>query len=153
MMTRQQLTCATPNADDATALGRALAPYLRERDVLLLDGPVGAGKTHFARAVIQTILEVPEDVPSPSFTLVQTYDTTAGPLWHCDLYRLTSFDLDELGLNDAFETAITLIEWPDRAGEHLPTWRLDLRIEMVGENRTARLEPKGEDWQTRLHEL
>ncbi len=78
---------------------------------MLLDGPVGAGKTTLARAAILSILPEPEDVPSPTFTLVQTYDTTRGPLWHCDLYRLSSvLEIEELGLEEAFETAITLIE-------------------------------------------
>jgi tRNA threonylcarbamoyladenosine biosynthesis protein TsaE len=58
----------------------------------------------------------------------------------------------ELGWDET-QGGLALIEWPDRAGEHLPAWRLDLTIEMVGENRTARLEPAGEDWQKRLHEL
>ena len=81
-------------------------------------------------------------------------DVRAGRLPHPDvIYRLDAEDdLIELGWQDTPD-GVALIEWPDRAGEHLPPWRLDLTIEMVGENRTARLEPKGEDWQTRLHEL
>lgn len=81
----------------------------------MLEGAVGAGKTHFARGLIQTLLAVPEDVPSPTFTLVQTYQGVDCEIWHTDLYRLTDPDeVIELGLLDAFETAICLIEWPDR---------------------------------------
>ncbi|MDO5643038.1 MAG: tRNA (adenosine(37)-N6)-threonylcarbamoyltransferase complex ATPase subunit type 1 TsaE [Paracoccus sp. (in: a-proteobacteria)] len=97
------------------AFARALASDLRTGDVLLLDGPVGAGKSHFARALIRARLQSPdEDVPSPTFTLVQSYDS-APPIWHADLYRLTDpAEVDELGLTDAMPDAISLIEWPDR---------------------------------------
>lgn len=103
---------------------------LRPGDVVLLTGEIGAGKTHFARCLIQSLLVTPEDVPSPTFTLVQTYDTTAGDLWHADLYRLTGPDESvELGLTEAFETAICLVEWPDRLAELAP--QDALRIEFA----------------------
>lgn len=93
-------------------------------DVVLLEGAVGAGKTHLARALIHAVLLQDEDVPSPTFTLVQTYDTRNGTLWHSDLYRLSStFEIEELGLIDAFADAICLIEWPDRLGELTPKRR------------------------------
>lgn len=98
-------------------LARMLAATARPGRVFLLDGPVGAGKTHFARAFIRARQgEAAEDVPSPTFTLVQTYDDPMGTeIWHADLYRLTDpSELDELGLEEAQESAICLIEWPDR---------------------------------------
>lgn len=109
------LLTLTGDAGLTTAFARALAPELRAGDALLLDGPVGAGKSHFARALIRARLENPaEDVPSPTFTLVQTYDGTP-PLWHADLYRLSDpAEIDELGLLDALPEAIALIEWPER---------------------------------------
>lgn len=111
-------------------MARTLAPALAPGDVIVLTGEVGAGKTHFARALIQTLLNQPEDIPSPTFTLVQTYDTRAGEVWHSDLYRLTSvFEIEELGLIDAFETAICLVEWPDRLGELAPAHALSLTLE------------------------
>lgn len=89
--------------------------------VLLLEGPVGAGKTYFARSLIQTLMRrhsALEDVPSPTFTLVQTYQLDDLEIWHADLYRITSADeLIELGLDAAFETAMCLVEWPDRLGD------------------------------------
>ena len=92
-----------------------------------MSGNVGAGKTHFARALIQSRLNVVEDVPSPTFTLVQTYDSDLGEIWHADLYRLTSpQEIEELGLTDAFETAICLVEWPDRLGSLAPDHALSL---------------------------
>jgi len=112
------------------AFARALRPHLGPGDVIALSGPIGAGKTAFARALIQDALAVTgeiEDVPSPSFTLVQIYPTAQGEIWHADLYRLTGpRDCDELGLEQAFATAITLIEWPDRLGPDLPDRALSL---------------------------
>jgi tRNA threonylcarbamoyladenosine biosynthesis protein TsaE len=118
-----------PDAEDtarrARELGRALAPGA----TILLTGTVGAGKTHFARHLISSLLDVPEDIPSPTFTLVQTYDTQRGPLWHSDLYRLSSpFEIEELGLLEAFDTAICLVEWPDRLGDLAPNDALRLTL-------------------------
>lgn len=116
---------AIGDADETltSALARVLAAVLRPGERLLLEGPVGAGKTHFARALIHARQgDAPEDVPSPTFTLVQTYRDAQGvEIWHADLYRLTDpSELVELGLDEAMEQAITLIEWPDRMGESLP---------------------------------
>lgn len=123
-------TTLTFHSPEETALFAArLAPQLRAGDCLLLDGPVGAGKTHFARHLVQSLLPAPEDVPSPTYTLVQTYETDAGPLWHADLYRLTAPDeVEELGLIEAFESAICVIEWPDRLGALAPRHALYLRF-------------------------
>ena len=127
-----RVICHLDLADaDATArLGQAFADRLDAGDVLLLDGQIGAGKTHFARALIQSLMDRPEDVPSPTFTLVQTYEIDRGSIWHADLYRLTSVhEVEELGLIEAFDTAICLVEWPDRLGELWPKDALHLRME------------------------
>ena len=139
---------------DATrTLAERLAPLLRAGDVIALHGGLGAGKTTFSRALISALMERETEVPSPTYTLVQTHEAPDFPVFHFDLYRLEDpTEVFELGWEET-QQGLALIEWPDRAGEYLPTWRLDLTIELVGENRTARLEPKGEDWQTRLHEL
>lgn len=114
--------------EDATArLATQIAPRLKASDTLLLVGDIGAGKSAFARALIRARLGRMEDVPSPTFTLVQTYQDTEGDIWHCDLYRLTHHDeAMELGLDEAFETAICLIEWPDRLGQATPETALTL---------------------------
>ena len=121
-------------AEDATALAVTFSTHLKGGDCLLLSGPVGAGKTHFARSIIQAMMArdgAVEDVPSPTFTLVQIYDTSVGEVWHTDLYRLTHVDeLTELGLEDAFDTAITLVEWPDRLGPTRPERHLDLTFSL-----------------------
>ena len=100
---------------------KALAIRIRENlqngDIVLLKGQIGAGKSHFARSLIQAAMDTVEDVPSPTFTLVQTYDTIVGSIWHADLYRLSDqSEVFELGLIDAFGNDIVLIEWPDRLG-------------------------------------
>lgn len=105
----------------------------------MLEGAIGAGKSFFARALILSLLEEPEDVPSPTFTLVQTYDAPKFEIWHCDLYRLTSpFEAQELGLEDAFEDALCLIEWPDRLGDLAPQDALVLTLEATGKPQTRR---------------
>ena len=128
-----------PGPDDTAAVAARLAPHLRAGDCLLLTGTLGAGKTHFARAIIQKRLSdsgLWEDVPSPTYTLVQTYDDGVCELWHADLYRLTDpNEIIELGLDDARETSITLIEWPDRLGSLAPKDALHITLAMDGDGR------------------
>lgn len=128
-----------PDEEATSALGSRLAGLLQKGDTLLLEGPIGAGKSHLARALIRARLGRMEDVPSPTFTLVQTYDSDPD-IWHADLYRLTHPDeVLELGLEDAFATAICLVEWPDRLGPHLPKDALRIRLRTEGEGRSATL--------------
>ncbi len=142
-----------PSLAATAALARRLAPVLKAGDVIALHGGLGAGKTTFSRALIEALLGRATDVPSPTYTLVQTYDGPDFPIFHMDLYRLEQPDeVFELGWEDTQE-GLALIEWPERAGPHLPAWRLDLTLELLGDRRKAILEPRGEDWQTRLHEL
>ena len=136
----------------ATArLAQRLAPQLKPGDVVALRGGLGAGKTTFARALISALNNAETDVPSPTYTLVQTYDTPGLTVFHFDLYRLEDPDeVMELGWEETMD-GLALIEWPDKAGDHLPQWRLDLTLEQTVDGRTARLEAHGEDWQSRLH--
>ncbi len=126
------LTHRFPSPEATSRFAAALAPLLAPGDVLLLSGGIGAGKTHFARALIQTRLAAAglvEDIPSPTFTLIQTYEDGQGELWHADLYRLTHPDeVEELGLIDAFADAICFVEWPDRLGELLPDTALAIDL-------------------------
>lgn len=122
--------CATEA--QTQALAAALAPRLGAGDVLLLSGPLGAGKSAFARALIHARLSavgLHEDVPSPTFTLVQVYDDGEVEIWHADLYRLgDGADVSELGLDEAFEHALCLVEWPERLGTRLPPGALTVAI-------------------------
>jgi tRNA threonylcarbamoyladenosine biosynthesis protein TsaE len=126
-----------PDEADTARLGGWLAPLLRAGDTVLLEGPIGAGKSHLARALIRARLGRPhEDVPSPSFTLVQTYPTGGPEIWHADLYRLGHPDeVLELGLDEAFRAAICLIEWPDRLGRDQPDGALRLQLQPQGAGR------------------
>jgi tRNA threonylcarbamoyladenosine biosynthesis protein TsaE len=121
------LTSKSPfdTAEVATKLGGAL----QSGDTILLEGTIGCGKTHFARALIQSLLSAPEDVPSPTFTLVQVYETQLGEVWHSDLYRLSAVEeIEELGLVDAFDAGICLIEWPEKLGPLTPEPALLIRF-------------------------
>lgn len=141
-----------------TQLASQLAPLLLPGDTILLDGPIGAGKSHFSRALIQARLAaagIYEDVPSPTFTLVQTYDDGVAEIWHSDLYRLTSLsDIDELGLWDAFENAICLIEWPDRLGDLAPKNALTLTLlpTDLETQRSARFNATDPKWHSYLQQ-
>lgn len=117
--------------DETARLAAAFASHLADGETLLLDGPIGSGKTHFCRALIQARMEQAgapvEDIPSPTFTLVQTYEVGDTEIWHADLYRLTHPDeIEELGLMDAFLDQICLVEWPDRLGDLTPKDALTL---------------------------
>ena len=128
-----------PSEEATTAFGAWFAARLRAGDTVLLSGPIGAGKSHFARAFIRARLGRSEEVPSPSFTLVQTYQADV-EIWHSDLYRLTHPDeVLELGLEDAFATAICLVEWPDRLGKFVPKQAISINFASEAEGRMAKI--------------
>lgn len=134
------LTLALADETATSLLGARLADGMVAGDCLLLEGPIGAGKSHLARAFIRHLLGPGTEVPSPTFTLVQCYDGPDCDIWHADLYRLGHPDeVLELGLEEAMETAICLIEWPDRLGRLAPADALRLRLEPKGEGRLAQL--------------
>jgi tRNA threonylcarbamoyladenosine biosynthesis protein TsaE len=141
-----------PLADEAAtqALAARVAALARAGDVILLEGGLGSGKTSFARGFLRA-LGIDEEVPSPTFTLVQAYDTRKGPVWHFDLYRLRQpQEALELGFEEAHAEAILLVEWPERLGPLRPADALTLRLEMEGtKGRSATLSGGG-DWPARL---
>lgn len=127
-MTTGEVTLA--DAAATAALGAALAPVLRAGDVVTLSGPLGAGKTSFARGVLAA-LGLAGEAPSPTFAIVQPYDPpdVRLPVLHVDLYRIDSVDeLDELGLDDALWDSVLLVEWAERAGAR---WPEALRLELA----------------------
>jgi tRNA threonylcarbamoyladenosine biosynthesis protein TsaE len=126
-----------PDEAATAALAARLAERARPGDVIALRGDLGTGKTTFARAFIHA-LGGSEEVPSPTFTLVQIYALKAASIWHFDLYRLQSpEEAWELGIEEAFSTGIALIEWPERLGPLLPERRLDIAL-AFGEQAEAR---------------
>lgn len=121
-------------------LGTRLALGLKVGDCVALYGDLGAGKTTLARAVLRT-LGVTEAVPSPTFTLVQTYETPKFSIRHFDLYRLEApEELFELGLDDALAEGVALVEWPENAGPYLPEDMLKVTLSGAGLNRTLSVE-------------
>ena len=120
----------TRSEEETAQRAADLAPHLQAGTVLCLHGDLGMGKSVFARALIRALTEKPAlEVPSPTFTLVQTYDYPAGEIWHFDLYRLKDPDeVYELGWEEALVGAISIIEWPERLGYLLPAHRLDIHF-------------------------
>ncbi|MEQ1781476.1 MAG: tRNA (adenosine(37)-N6)-threonylcarbamoyltransferase complex ATPase subunit type 1 TsaE, partial [Hyphomonadaceae bacterium] len=117
--------------------------------VTVLTGFLGAGKTTLARALIRRLAGPETEVPSPTFTLVQTYPTDPFPIWHFDLYRLEDpGEARELGLEEAVD-GLAVIEWPERLGRYLPHARLEVQLSFDGAGRIARLVDL-DDWSTRL---
>ena len=146
-----EMTFDLPDDAATRTLSAHLATLLRAGDVVALHGDLGAGKTTLTRGLIQALCDANEEVPSPTYTLVQSYEGPEFPIWHFDLYRMNTPDeVMELGWDET-QNGVALIEWPERAGRYLPTVRLDLTLQIVGEQRRARLEPVGEDWQKRLN--
>ncbi|WP_208347178.1 tRNA (adenosine(37)-N6)-threonylcarbamoyltransferase complex ATPase subunit type 1 TsaE [Pseudaestuariivita rosea] len=131
-MAEQLLYIPLPNEDATRKLAHIISSSIAVGDTILLQGDIGAGKTFFARALIKALIGPDEDVPSPTFTLVQIYQTETFEIWHCDLYRLTSPDEAlELGLEEVFAEAVCLIEWPDRLGDAVPKECLTLRFQAL----------------------
>ena len=132
-----RMTVALPDLAATAALGAAIAGQLTVGDTVLLRGDLGSGKTTLARAILAT-LGVDETVPSPTFTLVQTYQTARFPISHFDLYRLKRpSELDELGLEEALDDGAALIEWPERAEDRLPSDALTVHLDADHERRAT----------------
>ena len=140
---------------ETRTLGSRLAAASRKGDVITLSGPLGVGKTELARGFIKHLAGEQVDVSSPTFTLINVYDSAKPPVWHFDLYRLEDEnEMAELGLDEACAIGISLIEWPDRAGLWLPSYCLaiELSINADSQTRLARIAP-GPGWKSRLDDV
>ena len=133
-------------------LASALKENLQNGDIILLKGEIGAGKSLFARSLIQSTMDQVEEVPSPTFTIVQTYETKLGSIWHADLYRLTDqSEIFELGLIDAFDSEIVIVEWPERLGHLEPQDALTVEIIILeNDKREVIFSTNSSMWKARL---
>jgi len=142
--------------NELDALAARLAPHLHAGDVVVLQGDLGAGKTAFSRAFINVLSAAPQEVPSPTFTLVQVYDDMEPPVWHFDLYRIEhQDDILELGWDEARRQGISLVEWPERLGSLLPKDRLEINIRFIKDSENSRqiiLTPYGR-WADRFERI
>jgi tRNA threonylcarbamoyladenosine biosynthesis protein TsaE len=141
---------ALPDLAATDELAARISELAHSGDVILLQGGLGSGKTSFARGFLRA-LGVREEVPSPTFTLVQAYDTDKGPVWHFDLYRLKQpEEAIELGFEEAQAEGIVLVEWPDRLGLLLPADALTIALAIEGPKQRSAALSAGGDWQIRL---
>jgi len=122
-------TYTSHSPEETASIAQEISAFLKPGDVLLLKGDLGAGKSTFARGLIQTLCGEQTEVPSPTFTLVQTYETQKFVLWHFDLYRLEhKQEIYELGIEEAYASGVSLIEWPERLGTTLPKESLEIEL-------------------------
>jgi tRNA threonylcarbamoyladenosine biosynthesis protein TsaE len=134
---------------DTAHLGAVIARELKIGEAVCLSGPLGAGKSTLARGLIRALVGEEIEAPSPTFTLVQAYDTPKFTVSHFDLYRLERpEEALELGLDEALDDGAAVIEWAEKLAHHLPADRLDIDLVIDGEARRARLTPHGA-WQER----
>ncbi|HYD26392.1 tRNA (adenosine(37)-N6)-threonylcarbamoyltransferase complex ATPase subunit type 1 TsaE [Brevundimonas sp.] len=150
------MTLALGDAAATTRLGAAIAPLLAPGEAVLLYGPLGMGKSTLARGLIRALTRPDEDVPSPTFTLVQFYESEP-PVAHFDLYRLTrAAEAAEIGLDEALDEGCAVIEWPERLGDDPSAWlgpdRLSVRLAEHGAGRVATVSGVGA-WETKLKNL
>jgi tRNA threonylcarbamoyladenosine biosynthesis protein TsaE len=140
------------NESDTTALGAALAGHAFPGDVVCLYGDLGAGKSVLARGYVRALCGKDTEVPSPTFTLMQYYEAPKFDIIHADLYRLEhAEDIIEIGLEERFDDAVTLIEWPQRLGALLPAIRLDITLNIhKNGRRLVTLIPHGKVWESRF---
>ena len=140
-----------PDEAATRTLAARIAGLARPADIVALKGDLGTGKTSFARAFIRAC-GGREEVPSPTFTLVQVYDLDPVPVWHFDLYRLrTPEEAWELGIEDAFAAAVSLIVWPERLGALLPARHLEIALSFGGRPQSRHVAlAGGAEWRERL---
>ncbi|MEE2745892.1 MAG: tRNA (adenosine(37)-N6)-threonylcarbamoyltransferase complex ATPase subunit type 1 TsaE [Pseudomonadota bacterium] len=157
MAAQTYLTLTTKNPFHTENLARSISNYVQGGDIIALSGDLGTGKTLFARAFIMALGHLGE-VPSPTFTLLETYDLNGKTVNHLDLYRLeTMDDIFELGIEEIFSYNISLIEWPERLGTNIPKDRLHITFDYTQDaaattNRFVKIQGLG-TWESRFLDL
>ena len=135
---KEELLINSQSFIDISLIAKRLSKILEIGDILFLKGSIGAGKSFFARCIIREYLNISkvyEDIPSPTFSLVQTYDNIKPKVCHVDLYRISfSSELEEIGLNNIYENFLTIVEWPERLGEKLPDTFIQIEFKDCNKN-------------------
>lgn len=153
MSEENALTYFVPNEAATVSFGQALAHFAQKGDVFALFGTLGMGKSVLARAFVQELTQA-EDVPSPTFTLVQSYEASSFEIYHFDLYRLKSpEEIFEIGVEEALYDGVCLIEWPERMGGYLPSTAFRIEIKPQGEGREINISCNSPQKYSRLSEL
>jgi tRNA threonylcarbamoyladenosine biosynthesis protein TsaE len=148
-MTYLKKNYTTHSPEETAQIAQTVSRLLHPGDVILLKGDLGTGKSTFARALIQSLCGEKTEVPSPTFTLVQTYETPKFVLWHFDLYRLEhSQEIYELGIEEAYASGVCLIEWPERLGSSVPKVYLEIELSYGNDENERILRLKG--WADRV---
>jgi tRNA threonylcarbamoyl adenosine modification protein YjeE len=138
------------NIEETKSLAKKIANLTKKGDIITLQGDLGAGKTAFARFFINILSEVEQDVLSPTFNLVHPYEGKDFNIWHFDLYRLEfPEEIEQIGLYDAFDGGVSLIEWPEIIDDILPVDRLLIKISFNNDERVAEVEGLG-SWKDRI---
>ncbi len=160
----KKLSVFVESEDDTVEFGKALSVLLDKGDIIALQGTLGSGKSVLARSIIRALCGQDEEVPSPTFTLAQLYQSNQDKnlkIWHFDLYRLeVPEEVFELGMDEAWTSGgVSLIEWPHKIGGYMPLVRLDISIDIANNKegkplaREVRLVGYGADWIKRLEML
>ena len=143
------MKCLSKNETDTISFAKKFAKTLKGNEVIALWGTLGMGKTVFARSIIQELTGRKEEVPSPTFTLLQTYESAAGEIFHFDFYRLKNpEEAYEIGIEDAFEGGISLIEWPEKIGSLLPKKAINVCFKLTPEGRLITVGEKNDSDRT-----
>ena len=139
---KEELLINRQSFKNISSIAKRLSEILEIGDILFLKGSIGAGKSFFARCIIREYLNISkvyEDIPSPSFSLVQTYDNIKPKVCHVDLYRISfSNELEEIGLKNIYENFLTIVEWPERLGEKLPDTFIQIEFKDCNKNNDER---------------
>lgn len=153
MSDENKLTYFAPDEASTIRLGQILAHFAQRGDIFALFGTLGMGKSVLARAFVQELTQA-EEVPSPTFTLVQSYEAPDFEIYHFDLYRLKSpEEIFEIGVEEALYDGVCLIEWPERMGGYLPTTSFRIEIKPQGEGREISIICHSPHKSSRLQEL
>ncbi len=147
------ITLYSHSERETQEIGKKIAHMARKGDCFALYGTLGMGKSVLARAFVQELLSTTDEVPSPTFTLVQMYDADDFTIYHFDLYRLKSpEEIFELGMEEALYEGVSLIEWPEKMGGYLPKKAICIQISPEKDSRKIEITTSSEEGMKRIEE-